>query len=219
MRRLLERLARELAGQAGSRMAEQLAVPVSGSAPLTCFPDHTSDAFAARLREHPHVKLVCRDRGGAFADGAQRALPEVPHVAGRWAEMHVLRERGPRTQAISARLGPDRKTVRSREASQPGPRLANGASSQRATVLLERLRHRARAPHRPLPPLEAQAAHARDRPGLVRGPTACGGPRRSLIVGSVLGWIRATKGFSPMCRVEGRRGGPGGRWSGTTAAG
>ncbi len=55
--------------------------------PVDVLPDHTSQTFAAWLREHPTVTLVCRDRGGAFADGAQRGRPGIPQVADRW---HLL---------------------------------------------------------------------------------------------------------------------------------
>ncbi|MFJ8744700.1 ISL3 family transposase [Embleya sp. NPDC127516] len=55
--------------------------------PVDVLPDHTADTFAAWLREHPEVRMVCRDRGGAFAEAAERALPGVPQVADRW---HLL---------------------------------------------------------------------------------------------------------------------------------
>jgi len=55
--------------------------------PVDVLPDHTSETFAAWLREHPTVRLVCRDRGGAFADGAQRGRPGIPQIADRW---HLL---------------------------------------------------------------------------------------------------------------------------------
>ncbi|WP_439678307.1 transposase [Embleya sp. MST-111070] len=51
--------------------------------PIDVLPDHTADTFVARLREHPGVRMVCRDRGGAFAEAAERALPGVPQVADR----------------------------------------------------------------------------------------------------------------------------------------
>ncbi|WP_329375933.1 transposase [Streptomyces sp. NBC_01351] len=50
----------------------------------------TSDTFAAWLRDHQHVRMICRDRGGAFAEGAERALPGVPQVADRWHLLHNL---------------------------------------------------------------------------------------------------------------------------------
>ncbi|MFZ3467547.1 ISL3 family transposase [Streptomyces sp. 4.24] len=58
--------------------------------PVDVLPDHTSDTFAAWLRDHRHVRMICRDRGGAFAEGAERALPGVPQVADRWQLLHNL---------------------------------------------------------------------------------------------------------------------------------
>ncbi len=128
--------------------------------PVDVLPDHTSDTFASWLRKHPHVRLVCRDRGSAFADGANRALPGIPQIAdrrhildnlatavekairrhrpcltpptprppapstepvetraqqhtrARWQEIRTLYQKGITINAISGRLGLDRKTIR-----------------------------------------------------------------------------------------------------------
>lgn len=58
--------------------------------PVDVLPDHTADTFAAWLQGRDHVRAVCRDRGGSFAEGAQRALPGVPQVADRWHVLHNL---------------------------------------------------------------------------------------------------------------------------------
>ncbi|MGF1427107.1 ISL3 family transposase [Kitasatospora sp. LaBMicrA B282] len=133
LQRVLEKIALALGGQAGQRLAEHLAHPVSGSTllrlirrldlppvgdvavlgvdefafrrgrrfgtilidmethrPLDVLPDHTADTFAAWLQDRHHVQTICRDRGGSFAEGAQRALPGVPQVADRWHILHNL---------------------------------------------------------------------------------------------------------------------------------
>ncbi|MER6917069.1 ISL3 family transposase [Streptomyces sp. NPDC000594] len=69
------------------RVFGTILVDVASRRPVDVLPDHTADTFAAWLREHPGVRMVCRDRGGAFAEAAERALPGVPQVADRW---HLL---------------------------------------------------------------------------------------------------------------------------------
>ncbi|MFD7551485.1 transposase [Streptomyces sp. NPDC059816] len=69
------------------RVFGTILVDMASRRPVDVLPDHTADNFAAWLREHPGVRMVCRDRGGAFAEAAERALPGVPQVADRW---HLL---------------------------------------------------------------------------------------------------------------------------------
>jgi transposase len=52
--------------------------------------DREAEAVRAWLERHPQIRIVARDRGGAYAEAATKGAPQAVQVADRWHLIHNL---------------------------------------------------------------------------------------------------------------------------------
>ena len=73
---------------------------------IDLLPDREADTFAAWLQTQPQIRVMSRDRGANFAEGATRGAPQAVQVADRF---HILKNR---VEALQQVLGREQAALR-----------------------------------------------------------------------------------------------------------
>ncbi len=144
----------DFAQRRGHRYATIL-VDMHTHRPIDVLPDRDADTLADWLARRPGVQIICRDRGGAYADGAARGAQQAIQVADRWHLMHNLSE------AIHKVVTRHRRCLQHKPAAPPPPPDTNAPAAAATPVASGRRADNTRSRHAAVQALLADGATIR----------------------------------------------------------
>jgi transposase len=111
-------------------------VDIETRRPVDMLPERSAGSFRSWLDAHPGVEIICRDRGGCYAEGAAEGAPLAIQVADRWHLWHNLGE------AVERAVGRHRSCLQEPPPEPEPPPPDEGAAPVTETGLAARTRAR-----------------------------------------------------------------------------